>query len=215
MGTSCKTRPEAQFPIRLTKAALVGVVVTLADSVAAFAHSGDTDSRGGHHCNVGSCAGTYHYHNGGGASPVPTSAGGSSSGGAALLWDWFPLLALLGLAAWFFWFRPQAKVARIHAKAERDRLERQTYPHLTAMKELRKTERAAAKAARWADEVEDAQRLAEQASGLDQGDVLGEGPSVLSRRAVVRRVLRRFRRRFQSTVFRLLYPNAFRSRSDD
>lgn len=29
------------------------------------AHSGGTDSSGGHNCNVGSCAGTYHYHNGG------------------------------------------------------------------------------------------------------------------------------------------------------
>jgi len=30
-----------------------------------MAHSGRTDSSGGHNCNVGSCAGTYHYHNGG------------------------------------------------------------------------------------------------------------------------------------------------------
>ena len=41
------------------------------------AHSGRTDSSGGHNCNVGSCAGTYHYHNGGSAPPpvkqyVPT-----------------------------------------------------------------------------------------------------------------------------------------------
>lgn len=33
------------------------------------AHSGRTDSNGGHNCNVGSCAGTYHYHNGGGYVP--------------------------------------------------------------------------------------------------------------------------------------------------
>lgn len=32
----------------------------------AIAHSGRTDSSGGHNCNVGACAGTYHYHNGGG-----------------------------------------------------------------------------------------------------------------------------------------------------
>ncbi len=31
-----------------------------------IAHSGRTDSSGGHNCNVGACAGTYHYHNGGG-----------------------------------------------------------------------------------------------------------------------------------------------------
>lgn len=30
-----------------------------------YAHSGRTDSFGGHNCYVGSCAGTYHYHNGG------------------------------------------------------------------------------------------------------------------------------------------------------
>lgn len=29
------------------------------------AHSGRTDANGGHNCNVGACAGTYHYHNGG------------------------------------------------------------------------------------------------------------------------------------------------------
>lgn len=35
------------------------------------AHSGRTDSSGGHNCNVGSCAGTYHYHSGG---PAPAPA---------------------------------------------------------------------------------------------------------------------------------------------
>ena len=34
------------------------------------AHSGRTDSSGGHNCNVGACAGTYHYHNGGYTAPV-------------------------------------------------------------------------------------------------------------------------------------------------
>lgn len=33
-----------------------------------LAHSGRTDSSGGHNCYTGSCAGTYHYHNGGGYS---------------------------------------------------------------------------------------------------------------------------------------------------
>lgn len=36
-----------------------------------LAHSGRTDSSGGHNCNVGSCAGTYHYHNGGGGYTPP------------------------------------------------------------------------------------------------------------------------------------------------
>ena len=38
------------------------------------AHSGRTDSSGGHNCRTGSCAGTYHYHNGGSAytPPAPT-----------------------------------------------------------------------------------------------------------------------------------------------
>lgn len=35
-----------------------------------LAHSGRTDSSGGHNCNVGSCAGTYHYHNGGYSVPA-------------------------------------------------------------------------------------------------------------------------------------------------
>ena len=34
-------------------------------SGSAGAHSGRTDSRGGHNCNVAPCAGTYHYHNAG------------------------------------------------------------------------------------------------------------------------------------------------------
>lgn len=32
-------------------------------STYSYAHSGRTDSSGGHNCRVGSCAGTYHYHN--------------------------------------------------------------------------------------------------------------------------------------------------------
>lgn len=35
------------------------------------AHSGRTDSSGGHNCNVGACAGTYHYHNSGYTAPAP------------------------------------------------------------------------------------------------------------------------------------------------
>ena len=38
----------------------------------ANAHSGRTDSSGGHNCNVGSCAGTYHYHNSGSSYTPPT-----------------------------------------------------------------------------------------------------------------------------------------------
>ena len=37
----------------------------------AAAHSGRTDSSGGHNCRTGSCAGTYHYHNGGPAYNPP------------------------------------------------------------------------------------------------------------------------------------------------
>ena len=37
-----------------------------------YAHSGRTDSSGGHNCNVGACAGTYHYHNGGSSYTPPT-----------------------------------------------------------------------------------------------------------------------------------------------
>jgi len=37
------------------------------------AHPGRTDANGGHNCNVGACAGTYHYHNGGGGSTAPTA----------------------------------------------------------------------------------------------------------------------------------------------
>ena len=215
MGTSRKTRPEAQVRIRITKAAFVGTVVTLAHPVAALAHSGKTDSSGGHHCNVGSCAGTYHYHNGGAASPVPQSSGGSSSGAAALPWDWLPLLALLGLAAWVFWFRPQAQRARIHAKAERDRLEREHFPHLTALKEMREAERVSAEAAEWADEVALAQQRAEQGAGLNPGSVLGAGLSGAAGRVGGRRRLRGFLMRLRLAVFKLFHLGTFPGRSDD
>lgn len=52
---------------------LVSTFITGADI--ATAHSGRTDSNGGHNCYVGACAGTYHYHNGGGTpAPAPTPA---------------------------------------------------------------------------------------------------------------------------------------------
>ncbi len=72
------------------KKTLVMVYILLLVSVSGvYAHSGRTDSSGGHNCNVGACAGTYHYHNGGSApvqlpvmryiatptpSPIPVSA---------------------------------------------------------------------------------------------------------------------------------------------
>jgi surface rod structure-forming protein G len=47
------------------------LIIFTVSAPAVGAHSGRTDSSGGHNCNVGSCAGTYHYHNGGG--PVAPS----------------------------------------------------------------------------------------------------------------------------------------------
>lgn len=49
--------------------AIILVLLILPASVSA--HSGRTDSSGGHNCNVGACAGTYHYHNGGGSYTPP------------------------------------------------------------------------------------------------------------------------------------------------
>lgn len=46
-------------------------ILTIVPISSVQAHSGRTDSNGGHNCNVGACAGTYHYHNGGGPSPAP------------------------------------------------------------------------------------------------------------------------------------------------
>lgn len=53
------------------------IVVSLTMATVSFvtpvsAHSGRTDSSGGHNCNVGACAGTYHYHNGGSAPSTPS-----------------------------------------------------------------------------------------------------------------------------------------------
>jgi hypothetical protein len=46
---------------------IISFILVLSFTSGAKAHSGRTDSSGGHNCNVGSCAGTYHYHNGGGS----------------------------------------------------------------------------------------------------------------------------------------------------
>src|SRR3972149_9915886 len=46
------------------------IILLLLSSTPTYAHSGRTDSSGGHNCYVGACAGTYHYHNGGSA-PAP------------------------------------------------------------------------------------------------------------------------------------------------
>lgn len=43
---------------------VVGMSFVLIPAIS-LAHSGRTDSNGGHNCRTGSCAGTYHYHNGG------------------------------------------------------------------------------------------------------------------------------------------------------
>lgn len=47
-------------------------LVALAPSMVS-AHGGGLDSNGGHNCNVGPCAGTYHYHGGGGSNIGPVS----------------------------------------------------------------------------------------------------------------------------------------------
>lgn len=48
---------------------IIGIIIVLffIATIPVEAHSGRTDSSGGHNCNVGACAGTYHYHNGGSA----------------------------------------------------------------------------------------------------------------------------------------------------
>lgn len=52
---------------------LIALLLLFLTSSPVNAHSGRTDSSGGHNCNVGACAGTYHYHNSGYTAPVPSS----------------------------------------------------------------------------------------------------------------------------------------------
>ena len=47
------------------------IILLLLSSTPTHAHSGRTDSSGGHNCYVGACAGTYHYHNGGSGGYTP------------------------------------------------------------------------------------------------------------------------------------------------
>ena len=49
---------------RFTILFVVVSMITVGTSSVAVGHSGRTDSYGGHNCNVGSCAGTYHFHSG-------------------------------------------------------------------------------------------------------------------------------------------------------
>jgi hypothetical protein len=48
----------------------IGIILFVFSGSPVSAHSGRTDSSGGHNCRVGACAGTYHYHNGGYAPPA-------------------------------------------------------------------------------------------------------------------------------------------------
>jgi hypothetical protein len=62
---------------------LLTFIVTLTLSQSVYAHSGRTDSSGGHNCSAksidkGLCSG-YHYHNGGSSSGSGSSSGGSTS----------------------------------------------------------------------------------------------------------------------------------------
>ena len=72
----------------MKKIILLGLVCMLIFSASAAAHSGRTDSSGGHNCSEkskakGLCTG-YHYHNGGsGGSSSSGSKSGSSSGGSS------------------------------------------------------------------------------------------------------------------------------------
>lgn len=53
----------------------VSILFSVTLSLPAFGHGGGLDSQGGHNCNVGSCAGTYHCHQAWG----PGCGGGTSS----------------------------------------------------------------------------------------------------------------------------------------
>jgi hypothetical protein len=50
---------------------LSSLIISPIQPTEAFAHSGRTDSSGGHNCRVGSCAGTYHFHNQTGKIEIP------------------------------------------------------------------------------------------------------------------------------------------------
>ena len=70
-----------------------------------LAHSGMTDSRGGHNCYVGSCAGSYHFH--GGRS--------SSSSGIGIF-----EIAFVAIGIWlvFYWVRGQRGKSETQARAK-------------------------------------------------------------------------------------------------
>lgn len=83
----------ADFKIRFLHTLFFFLLLFSFSTKKTIAHSGRTDSSGGHNCNVGSCAGTYHYHNGGYTPPstwvVPTPIFPISTNA---IWSWSPNL---------------------------------------------------------------------------------------------------------------------------
>ncbi|WP_157276644.1 YHYH domain-containing protein [Paenibacillus sp. Soil766] len=68
------------------KVLFISIALIFTFATTAFAHSGRTDSSGGHNCSASSvakglCSG-YHYHNGGSSSGSSSSGGSSNSGGS-------------------------------------------------------------------------------------------------------------------------------------
>jgi hypothetical protein len=74
--------------MKATKLVLFTAIVALTIPSTSFAHSGRTDSSGGHNCSAASvkkglCTG-YHYHNGGSSGSGSGSNGSSSSSGSSV-----------------------------------------------------------------------------------------------------------------------------------
>ncbi|WP_411954781.1 YHYH domain-containing protein [Alkalibacillus sp. S2W] len=76
--------------------------------VSVFAHSGGTDSNGGHHCRTdcekyGYEYGEYHYHNGSSSNYNDQNYNGSSSSGNENNFMGYLIVAgVTGLGVWFF-----------------------------------------------------------------------------------------------------------------
>lgn len=95
------------------KTLLIVLIFLLVPISGINAHSGRTDSSGGHNCYVGACAGTYHYHNGGRApvqlpsivrhTPTPISLNATTANDYnsqkdeySIKFDWDDMLGSLG-----------------------------------------------------------------------------------------------------------------------
>ena len=121
----------------------VAALVSVVSVSPASAHRGRTDSSGGHYCNVGSCAGTYHYHD------TPLVSSDDSPGmcdkgaGSCLLGIAIGVSLMLGAPFFLpFWAFNKLSDRKLEKELEQERSERENMKKKVAELRAESKERA-------------------------------------------------------------------------